>query len=153
MGLVTDLLHVFLFIIAFIVIHIIVLHLADKRLSVNIRQRIVVDEGPVIKIKSLSRHRQRELVKQKMSEWEETNKTVSSAFHLKYKVKIMHISTGETDCVCQPILDWPESLTDPERWEYFRAHCSRDNLTAAEVTDCAYDSGGDIAVLIRFIYV
>ena len=57
-----------LFIIAFIVIHIIVLHLADKRLSVNIRQRIVVDEGPVIKIKSLSRHRQRELVKQKMSE-------------------------------------------------------------------------------------
>ena len=51
----------------------------------------------------------------------------------------------------QPILDWPESLTDLERWEYFRAHCSRDNLTAADVTDCAYDSGGDIAVLI-YIY-
>ena len=55
----TDLLHVFLFIVLFIVIHIMVLHLTDKRLSVNIRQRILLDEGPLIKIRSLSRVQQR----------------------------------------------------------------------------------------------
>ena len=64
----TDLLHVFLFIIVFIVIHIIVLHLTNKSLSVNIKQRIVMDDAPVIKIRSLSRHRQMELVKQELGE-------------------------------------------------------------------------------------
>ena len=84
----TDLLHVFLFIIVFIVIHIIVLHLTNKSLSVNIKQRIVMDDAPVIKIRSLSRHRQMELVKQELEEWEETNQTLSNAFHLKYRVGI-----------------------------------------------------------------
>ena len=88
MALVTELFHVFLFIIVFIVIHIVVVHLTDRRLSVNIRQRILVEDGPVIQIRSISRQkaRQLELERRKLSEWEEVNGTVSSSFHLKYKV-------------------------------------------------------------------
>ena len=87
MALVTELFHVFLFIIVFIVIHILVVHLTDRRLSVNIRQRILVEDGPVIQIRSISRqkHRQLELERRKW-EWEEINGTVSTSFHLKYKV-------------------------------------------------------------------
>ena len=87
----TDLLHVFLFIVVFIVIHIIVLHITDKRLSVNIRQRIVVDDGPVIKIRSLSRLRQRH--QQRLADWEETNETVNTNFHLKYRVQSVQVVT------------------------------------------------------------
>ena len=88
MALVTELFHVFLFIIVFIVIHILVVHLTDRRLSVNIRQRILVEDGPVIQIRSISRqkHRQLELERRKFSEWEEINGTVATSFHLKYKV-------------------------------------------------------------------
>ena len=87
MALVTELFHVFLFIIVFIVIHILVVHLTDRRLSVNIRQRILVEDGPVIQIRSISRqkHRQLELERRKW-EWKEINGTVSTSFHLKYKV-------------------------------------------------------------------
>ena len=88
MALVAELFHVFLFIIVFIVIHILVVHLTDRRLSVNIRQRIMVEDGPVIQIRSISRqkHRQLELERRKWEEWEKINGTVSTSFHLKYKV-------------------------------------------------------------------
>ena len=88
MALVAELFHVFLFIIVFIVIHIVVVHLTDRRLSVNIRQRILLEDDPVIQIRSISRqkHRQLELERRKLSEWEEINGTVSTSFHLKYKV-------------------------------------------------------------------
>ena len=89
MSLVQELFHVFLFIIIFIVIHIVVVHLTDRRLSVNIRQRILVEDGsPVIQIRSISREkaRQLELEQRKLSHWEQVNGTVSTSFHLKYKV-------------------------------------------------------------------
>ena len=43
----------------------------------------------------------------------------------------------------QPISDWPEVLDDTERWEYFKTRCGARNITQEEITDCAYDSGGE----------
>ena len=128
MALVTELLHVFLFITVFIVIHIVVVHVTDRRLSVNIRQKITVEDGPVIQIRSISRQKQRQLEQErrKFSEWEEINRTVSSSFHLKYK----------------PITDWPDLLDNSERWSYFQSECGGRNITHSQILDCAYDSGG-----------
>ena len=145
MALVTELLHVFLFITVFIVIHIVVVHVTDRRLSVNIRQKITVEDGPVIQIRSISRQKQRQLEQErrKFSEWEEINRTVSSSFHLKYKV-----GTSTPSCqtdqlnLSQPITDWPDLLDDTERWSYFQSECGGRNITHSQILDCAYDSGG-----------
>ena len=52
-----DLLQVLLFIIVFIVIHIIIVHVSSRNLSLTLKQRIVVDDGPVIHLKSASRQK------------------------------------------------------------------------------------------------
>ena len=51
----SDLLQVLLFLIIFIVIHIIIVHHTNRNLQVNLKQKIVLDDGPVIKLKSASR--------------------------------------------------------------------------------------------------
>ena len=51
----SDLLQVLLFLIIFIVIHIIIVHHTNRNLQVTLKQKIVLDDGPVIKLKSASR--------------------------------------------------------------------------------------------------
>ena len=71
--------------------------MTDRRLSVNIRQRILVEDGPVIQIRSLSRekHRQQELERRKFSQWEEFNGTVSTSVHLKYRVGPVNVENSK----------------------------------------------------------
>lgn len=44
------------------------------------------------------------------------------------------------DCITQPVVDWPERLSDEERWEYFRTECFKTNTTPVDIDGCAYDS-------------
>ena len=56
MALVSDILHILIFIIFFIVIHIIIVHLSNKNFNVTLKQKIVVDDGSaIIKLHSATR--------------------------------------------------------------------------------------------------
>ena len=141
-GLSSDMLQVFLFIIIFVIIHIIIVNRSSRNLKVTLKQRILIDDGlPVIKLRSATRddieksveHERRE------TEWETLDtdliQSLLTPLHLKFS----------------PVDDWPSSLDNDERWLYFMQHCAiRNNISQDEITTCAMDSGTD-AVISHFL--
>ena len=106
MRVVSDLMQVLVFIIIFIVIHIIIIHHTNRSLSVTLKHKIVLDDGPIIHLKSASKSKVKEA---KEKEYEENNwvedpvllreKVLSYPHHLKYS----------------PVEDWPSSMDADER--------------------------------------
>ena len=102
----SDLMQVLVFIIIFIVIHIIIIHHTNRSLNVTLKHKIVLDDGPVIQLKSASKAKLKEAAEK---EYEEQNwstdtvllkeKILSYPHHLKYS----------------PVEDWPSSMDADER--------------------------------------
>ena len=143
----SDLMQVLVFIIIFIVIHIIIIHHTNRSLNVTLKHKIVLDDGPIIHLKSASKLKVKEA---KEKEYEEYNwavdpvllreKVLSYPHHLKYA----------------PVEDWPSSMDADERylslvggvhlfhfrWDYFTIECQKKNISDInEVKHCALDSG------------
>ena len=102
----SDLMQVLVFIIIFIVIHIIIIHYTNRTLNVTLKHKIVLDDGPIIHLKSASRSKLKEAAEK---EYEEYNwaaepvllreKIFSYPHHLKYS----------------PLEDWPSTMDADER--------------------------------------
>ena len=90
MALVSEIHHILVFIIIFIVIHIIVLHQTNKNLNITLKQRITVGEGGVVpRVVQLHSATKEELVQQAEDyyddQWNSSQANdVTLIFQLKY---------------------------------------------------------------------
>ena len=108
MTLVSEIHHVFVFIIIFIVIHIIILHQTNKNLNITLKQKITVREGQVVQLHSATKE---ELVQQAEDYYDDQWNTsqandVTLTFNLKY----------------HPVKDLPPNF------RYCILHCFKSNI-------------------------
>ena len=115
----SDLMQVLVFIIIFIVIHIIIIHHTNRSLNVTLKHKIVLEDGPVIHLKSASRSKLKEAAEKEYEEynWEAEpvllrEKILSYPHHLKYS----------------PVEDWPSTMDADERSFIIADVVETDNL-------------------------
>ena len=143
MALLPEIFYLLIVITSFIIINIIVFYVSRIKVNLTIKQRISVDDEPVIQIQSgkieicmlsvfmtttfqVSREELKwaEEIDYDDNHWEKSDEGFVSSFQFKYP----------------PVNDLPPNLGAEERWQYYLSQCSVRNISEAEVEVCALDS-------------